>query len=186
MKKIFILEDDRNHAALLKGYLDKDSVTVAGTIEEAASYMRESFDAAFIDIRINGNHRAGVNFAALYRDIHPNTSITAITGYPDLIPEISKYVDNVLEKPYTLKDVQTILRKIDEDTTPLPNDKLFRDLLILKEDVLELKTAKEQHEKTLDILMDVAVKKVPAWSIGVMSFMASIIAIATTIIVKCN
>ena len=118
MKKILIVDDEKNVLAILKSELDQKDVEIIVTsnFQEATWAVTNAFfDVAIVDVKLKdaegGN---GLDLTALVQDRSPDTKVIVITGYGS--PEIEQKAYergaySYCEKPL---DINVLRRKLVE------------------------------------------------------------------------
>lgn len=115
--KILIVEDDPVLSELLREYLqrfDHERVAVCHTAQEAfAAMSRESYDCAFIDLKLPDMD--GLQVLERIKEEEPTLPIVMMSGYPTLdyaIDGMRKGASDFLTKPFTLQDMALALERV--------------------------------------------------------------------------
>jgi CheY-like chemotaxis protein len=115
MATILIVEDEDQVRVLAESYLrEQGHQTVsAATAEEALAVFEvvERIDVLFIDINLHGEIHAGLDAANGARERQPDLAVLYTTGQAVTDGMRAMMVENsaVLEKPYTVEQLQTAL-----------------------------------------------------------------------------
>jgi two-component system, NtrC family, response regulator HydG len=116
MTRVFVIDDDRDHAEsiadvlMMHGY----EVELAFSGEAALERYREAdFDIAFMDVKLPGMN--GVETFFEFKKIRPNARVMMMTGF-SLEQLIAQAVDNgalgVLRKPFAIEDLLDVLERV--------------------------------------------------------------------------
>jgi CheY-like chemotaxis protein len=115
MATVLILEDEDQVRVLAESYLrEQGHQTVsAATAEEALAVFEvvERIDVLFTDINLRGDVHSGLDVAKKARERQPDLAVLYATGQSVTDGMRAMMVENsaVLEKPYTVEQLQTSL-----------------------------------------------------------------------------
>ncbi|HOV85469.1 MAG TPA: response regulator [Syntrophobacteraceae bacterium] len=118
--KILIVEDDVVLSELLREYLqqlDHERVRVCFNGQEAeAAVQEESFDCAFVDLRLPDMD--GLRLLDSIKREDPSLPIVMMSGYPTMgstIEAMRKGASDFLTKPFTLQDMALALERVTKE-----------------------------------------------------------------------
>jgi len=115
MKKILIVEDEKNMRFLLKEELEEEGyeVTVASNAQEAEKILdgRASFDLVTIDIEMEGMN--GLELAGLMRKRLPDLKIVLLTAYTHYKHDLSSWAaDAYIVKSPDFSELKALIREL--------------------------------------------------------------------------
>jgi CheY-like chemotaxis protein len=114
--RVFIVDDDRDHAESIADVLEQRGYTVevATTGEEGARRFREAaFDLILMDVKLPGMN--GVETFAEFRKIRPDARVVMMTGYSVeqlLAQAVEQGALGVLRKPFAIADLLDVLERV--------------------------------------------------------------------------
>ncbi len=118
--KILIVEDDTELGNLLREYLqrlDHEKVRVCVTGKQAyLAILQESFDCAFIDIRLPDMD--GLKLLEAFKKRDPSIPMVMMSGFATMeyaIQAMRKGASDFLTKPFTLQNVTLTLEKVTKE-----------------------------------------------------------------------
>jgi DNA-binding NtrC family response regulator len=115
MATVLIVEDDEQILALARSFIEEQGhkTLSAATADEAFAVLTGSttVDALFIDIILNGDMQAGIEFAKRAVELNPDLKVLYSTGQDVTDSMKALFVPGsiVLEKPYTVDQLLTSL-----------------------------------------------------------------------------
>ncbi len=110
---VLIIDDDEKIKILLHSSVEKlgHSAEITGSCEEAMLKLSQSdFDLAFIEANLPDGD--GTELMSRAKALHPELSVVAISGGLSRNRELrirEQRVNNILIKPFTMKEIQSIL-----------------------------------------------------------------------------
>ncbi len=110
---VLIIDDDEKIKILLHRSVEKlgHSAEITGSCEEALLKLSQSdFDLAFIEVNLPDGD--GAELMSRAKALHPELSVVAISGGLSRNRELrirEQRVNNILIKPFTMKEIQSIL-----------------------------------------------------------------------------
>jgi two-component system response regulator HydG len=124
--RVFIVDDDRDLAESLADVLEARGyeVELAHTGEDGVERFRQSdFDLVFMDVKLPGMN--GVESFFEFRKIRPAAKVVMMTGY-SVEQLLTQALENgalaVLNKPYSITEILTVLERIRPQGTVLVAD----------------------------------------------------------------
>jgi CheY-like chemotaxis protein len=115
MATVLIVEDEDQVRVLAESYLRKQGhqTVSAANAEEALAVFEvvERIDVLFADINLHGDLRSGLDVAKQARELQPDLAVLYATDQAVTDGMRAMMVENsaVLEKPYTVEQLQTAL-----------------------------------------------------------------------------
>jgi len=115
MKKILIVEDEKNMRFLLKEELEEEGyeVIVASNAQEAENVLDSGvrFDLVTIDIEMEGMN--GLELAGLMRKRLPDLKIVLLTAYTHYKHDLSSWAaDSYIVKSPDFSELKTVIREL--------------------------------------------------------------------------
>lgn len=150
MKRMFVVDDEPIMADFLTeagkqmGY----AVTQVGSVRDACEKLSNGFDVAFIDIRLPDGD--GLTVLSEIRSRQPRCKVCMITAYGTVDTAVSAMrlgADDLLQKPFSVTDVEKFLKRLDEPPRPSGDETL---------DDTDIVTADSKMKDVLDLAGRVA------------------------------
>lgn len=115
--RILLVDDEPNIREALRDYLaaidEHQVVTAASGAEALEHFNRDSFDCAFLDLKMPG--MTGIELLARLRKIDPTLPVVIMTGFPSLdaaIDTMRQGASDFLIKPFNLHQVKISLERV--------------------------------------------------------------------------
>lgn len=103
MKKILLVEDNRDLSIEIKKYIEKFnySITIVETLNECKHIMKEKFDLALLDINLPDG--LGIDILSLLKEKNIKTIIITVKNDEDFIVKaLDSGADDYMVKPFSL------------------------------------------------------------------------------------
>jgi DNA-binding NtrC family response regulator len=127
MRRILILDDDRETCEFLKEILSAEGWAVETTqsADGAVELLdRERFDCVIADLNLN-EHRTGLDVLKAFKRRSPHTEVILITGFGTLdvaVEALREGAFDVLSKPFHIEEVLATVRRALQPREPMRDE----------------------------------------------------------------
>jgi DNA-binding NtrC family response regulator len=134
MRRILILDDDRETCEFLKEILSAEGWAVETTqsADGAVELLdRERFDCVIADLNLN-EHRTGLDVLKAFKRRSPHTEVILITGFGTLdvaVEALREGAFDVLSKPFHIEEVLATVRRALQPREPMRDEGMLERML---------------------------------------------------------
>jgi len=131
--RILIVEDEETQRVLLGGLLEKEGhvVSAAGNGADAIDlYKKNTFEIVFLDYRLPDTD--GLKLLKTFKEINPEVDIIMITAFGTIenaVDALKAGATDYLTKPVDLDDLLFKIKKIEEKTHLIRENKVLKETL---------------------------------------------------------
>lgn len=163
--RILIVDDEASQREVLFGYLKKKKFTVlqASSMDEAAAAVRnQHFDLVLTDFKMPG--RTGFDLLQEVKRIDPETVVVLMTAFGTIegaVDAMRAGAYDYLSKPIELDEIDLLVRRVQERSSLIEENKNLRDQLREKLSFTEIVSQSSSMQDLLSTASRVASAKAP-------------------------